>query len=215
MGQFWPSLLCLLLASGLLWAEVRKDRRLQWLFKPAAAILFVLQAVLLGATNSFYGSAILAGLMFCLAGDVLLIHRESDALFKAGIAAFLLGHVAYILAFAGFDLPDQVERGVGYWFGAALIAALIVVRWLRAHLDLRELILVGIYAIVIGVMVVMGARAVIAGAPWFILPAALMFAVSDMAVARDRFVRQSPLNPFVITPLYFGAQVLFAISVGS
>jgi hypothetical protein len=40
-----------------------------------------------------------------------------------------------------------------------------------------------------------------------------MFAISDMAVARDRFVTQTPANAFVITPLYFGAQLLFAVSV--
>jgi uncharacterized membrane protein YhhN len=40
-----------------------------------------------------------------------------------------------------------------------------------------------------------------------------MFAISDIAVARDRFVRQSLTNKIWGIPLYYLAQVLFAISV--
>ena len=41
---------------------------------------------------------------------------------------------------------------------------------------------------------------------------AIMFAISDMFVARDRFVKPDAKNAFAITPLYFGAQAIFALS---
>ena len=41
---------------------------------------------------------------------------------------------------------------------------------------------------------------------------AVMFAMSDVFVARDRFVTPTPLNALAITPLYFGAQALIALS---
>jgi len=41
---------------------------------------------------------------------------------------------------------------------------------------------------------------------------ALMFAVSDIFVARDRFVSPDPKNALAITPLYFAAQALIALS---
>jgi len=42
---------------------------------------------------------------------------------------------------------------------------------------------------------------------------AVMFAVSDVFVGRDRFVSTNPKNALAITPLYFGAQALIALSM--
>ena len=69
--------------------------------------------------------------------------------------------------------------------------------------------LVGIYSVIIITMVVFA----LASQVTLAIIAAIMFAVSDMFVARDRFVKPRPKNAFTITPLYFGAQVLFALSV--
>jgi len=43
---------------------------------------------------------------------------------------------------------------------------------------------------------------------------ALSFYVSDLFVARDRFVKKSAINRVLGLPLYFGGQFLLAFSVG-
>jgi len=48
---------------------------------------------------------------------------------------------------------------------------------------------------------------------WTVFGAAIAFAISDVFVAKDRFKARKKWHAFIITPLYFGAQALFAYSV--
>ena len=48
---------------------------------------------------------------------------------------------------------------------------------------------------------------------WLLLAGAFAFYVSDLAVARERFVSSSFLNRAWGLPLYYGAQILLAASV--
>jgi len=43
---------------------------------------------------------------------------------------------------------------------------------------------------------------------------AVLFWLSDLAVARDRFVRPGFVNPLVGLPLYYAAQLLLASAAG-
>src|SRR5512144_280382 len=92
--------------AALLAADYRGSRLGIWLTKPLASSLFIAAALAHGATASRYGLLVLAALAFSWLGDVLLIPDESPRVFRAGIAAFALAHVAYIGAFAvrGVDL---------------------------------------------------------------------------------------------------------------
>jgi uncharacterized membrane protein YhhN len=47
----------------------------------------------------------------------------------------------------------------------------------------------------------------------FILLGAMLFVVSDLAVARNRFVARAFINRAIGLPLYFTAQLLLAASV--
>lgn len=47
-----------------------------------------------------------------------------------------------------------------------------------------------------------------------VAPAAVLFYVSDLFVARQVFIRRSFLNPALGLPLYYAAQYLFASTVG-
>jgi len=86
------------LGGVLLIAELREERRAQFFFKPLAAFGFVILALQFGALESTYGLIILAGLIACAVGDIFLLSRKSENLFKAGMAAFALGHVFYVIA---------------------------------------------------------------------------------------------------------------------
>lgn len=198
--------------AALLACEYRGWRPGVWLAKPLAAAGFVAAALALGALDSGYGRWILAGLVLSWWGDVLLIPRDSPASFRAGLASFLLGHVAYAVAFAvrGFDA------------GAAAIAAAAVVvtgglahRYLRPHLPGGMRVPVLAYLLVISTMVVCAGGTFGRAGGAAILVGALAFYASDLAVARQRFVKQGFVNKAWGLPLYFTAQLLLASSVAS
>lgn len=217
MSSLWPSVFCLLFAAMLARAELVGSRAGSWAFKPAAAAMFVVQALVSGAGESGYGLLILTGLVLSAAGDVLLIPRERQALFKLGMASFGLAHIAYAAAFFGISLglgawPSPASIWASLAVGAASLLSLVWY-WLKPRLAKDERPLVLIYMVLIFAMI---AGSWIKGSydgNGLVVLGALMFAVSDMFVAKDRFVKREPENALVITPLYFGAQLIFALTV--
>ena len=202
-----------LIVLALLIAELREDRRAQFFFKPLAAFGFVILALQSGALESTYGNYILAGLVFCTVGDILLLPRESESIFKAGMFAFAIGHLNYVFAANIIIKPDM---NYVYWLGTTILGlafGLYVFIRLRDSLPEKLLWPVGIYTFIISLMVIRSLQTDAVSWHIAIIPAAIMFAVSDMFVAKDRFVKPDPRNAFAITPLYFGAQALFALSV--
>ena len=194
--------------ASLLTAIRSGDRILEVVSKAAASASFVALGLLRWAGDGSVGGWIVAGLLLCAAGDLLLL--GSGRTFDLGLAAFLLGHAAYIGAFAT-ALP-----ATGWWRLPLLLllpAAAAVARWLWPHLGRRRLP-VSTYIITISVMV-WGALAVArAGAlPATVAAGAFLFYVSDLAVARHRFVKPEFLNRGIGLPLYFAGQVLIAMSI--
>ena len=59
-----------------------------------------------------------------------------------------------------------------------------------------------------------GCDTVILNAPLILAVGAIVFAISDIFVARERFVRKGFVNAAVGLPAYFGSQMLLAYSVG-
>lgn len=196
---------------ALLIAELREDRRAQFFFKPLAAFGFVILALQFGALETVYGKYILAALMACAVGDVLLLSRKSEKLFMGGMAAFALGHIIYSFGFLEYGLwsgtilnAKSIDLiGVIIFLFSTLLAFYFVSKSER-----KMRLPIFLYTFVIAVMVsfsFLTESLIIAGA--------IMFAISDIFVAKDRFVKRDPKNAFAITPLYFGAQALFALSV--
>jgi uncharacterized membrane protein YhhN len=195
---------CLL---ALLVAEWRKSQPGKWVFKPLASTGFVAVALAGGALDSSYGRAILVALMLSWVGDVLLI-PHSRSTFVAGLASFLVGHAAFAIAFVIFGVTWSIAA-VALALGVAL--AIAVGRWLLPHVGGRMRGPVVAYIAVITVMV---SLAVGTQRP-LIVAAAIAFFVSDLSVARDRFVAPGFVNRAWGLPLYYCAQLLFAYSVSS
>lgn len=203
-------ILCVASLLVVLAAERRGSSMAVKLFKPLASTGFLLTALGSNALSSPYGQVLVAALVLSWWGDVLLMFRESKASFKAGIMAFLLGHVAFIVAF--------IVGGVDFLWSAGatlpvLAIALMVLRWLRPHVseDMKGAVLA--YVAVISVMVVVAAGSPAAGQPPLRVVAACAFFCSDLAVARERFVASSFTNRLWGLPLYYAAQLTFALSV--
>lgn len=194
--------------AGLLLGEWKDRPALRAVSKPFASLGFIVAAIGFGALESQYGKVVLAGLVLGAIGDVCLLGRAKGA-FIAGLVSFLLGHVAYVVAFAA--LPISISYAA---VTAAVMAAIMVAiaRWVFPHApDMR--VPIGIYMLVIAVMCVVAIGAGAAGAPWMIPVGAVMFTASDIAVVRDRFVSPGFVNRLWGLPLYYAAQLIIAWSI--
>jgi uncharacterized membrane protein YhhN len=204
---------CAVATAALVYCEWRRLPAGQALFKLTASTAFVVLAVQLGAAGSTYGRWVLAGLVLSGWGDAFLLSRRS-ALFLCGMAAFLAAHAAYAMAFATV-LASHPWPALTLWVASVLMAAvgLLTLRWLWPHLQGLFKSAVGCYVLAISVMCVLAVA--LGGATGWWLPAAgaLVFAASDLAVARDRFVAPGFVNPALGLPLYYAAQVMLALSV--
>jgi uncharacterized membrane protein YhhN len=196
--------------AALVVCDYRGFRPGRYLCKPLAALAFLWLALVMGATGSSYGTWILAGLVCCLAGDLLLM-ADSERSFLAGLVAFLCGHLCYCIAFLGLG-----ESLAGFAVTAlpALLLLVFSLRWLMPFVGPGMKVPVIAYTVVITLMLL--CAGLTAGQPVapLVIVGAWCFALSDLAVARRQFVSASPLNGVWGTPLYFGAQMLLAASVG-
>jgi uncharacterized membrane protein YhhN len=193
--------------AGLLVAEYRRSRAGLWLAKPIASLAFIWAGLAAGALDSGYGQLVLLGLALCLVGDVLLIPLERPAVFRAGVFAFLAGHVAYSAAFLTRPLDP-----LGLVAGTVLLAVVVgaVLRWVGPTLPAGMVWPVRVYMVVIGVMSALACGVTAAGGPWAVAVGALAFTASDVSVARDRFVRHEFVNRAWGLPLYYAAQLAIA-----
>jgi len=197
-----------LAAIALVAAEARHARAAKAISKTVASAAFVGVAVARGALAGGWPLALLIGLALSLVGDLLLLSRARRH-FLAGLAAFLAGHVAYVAAFA--------SRGVAVTGAAvaaplALIALIVVGRWLAPHVRGSMRGPVAAYVLVISTMIVVAAATV---SHRFSVPLALgapAFYLSDLSVARDRFVAPGFVNRAWGLPVYYAAQFLLAWS---
>lgn len=205
-------ILCALSVAGLLYAERGERNLLQRIFKPAASLSFILVGVSSGGFETAFGQAVLAGLVLCALGDVLLLSK-SERSFLAGMGAFGAGHAAYFAAFVIGGLTWSPAVIAAFALTAALSAGLFFK--LRKNLGAMRIPVVA-YALAITVMVA-GSVAHWAAARSAdsanLVIAAVGFALSDVSVARDRFGKEEFVNRLWGLPLYFAAQCLFAVSV--
>ena len=201
-------MLTLIACPIFMWATQKEHSLGIWLFKTLAALGFIIAALECDALSSTYGIIILVGLILCLGGDVLLIPK-SNSIFLMGIGSFLLGHIAFAVAFAnaGIDakssLISALPMGVIAW---------AVLKWLDPHLDGLMKKAVPAYILAITLMVILSIGCAIQHqAPWVAI-GAVAFMLSDLSVARERFVSSGFINKVWGTPLYFGAQVVIAMT---
>ena len=187
-------------------AELRGRRRLSVTTKVVASLGFVLLGLCRAHLATPYDAWVLAALVLCLAGDVLLALPRGLA---AGLGCFLVGHLAYATAFA-----TLVPLGEWPWPLAAAMAvpSAAAAAWLWPHLGrMRAAVLA--YIVVITAMA-WGALSVAGHAPWMTWAGALLFYLSDLAVARDRFVVRRFASRAWGLPAYYLAQVLLALTLG-
>ncbi|HEU4812007.1 MAG TPA: lysoplasmalogenase [Nocardioides sp.] len=191
------------------YAVARGDRRTETWAKPATLAGLTLTAALLGATDDAVGRWLLVALLFGLLGDIALL-GDSLARFKAGVAAFLVGHLAYLVCFATLGLPRPG------WSWAALLVLLVSVVVTRDVTPATHRqggaalsVPVAVYTVAIGAMLIC---AWFTGEPLIALGATI-FVASDATLSVDRFVRPLPSAHLVVMVTYHVGQALMVAGV--
>jgi uncharacterized membrane protein YhhN len=191
------------------YAVARADRRTETWAKPATLVALIVAALVLGAADSSAGRWLLVGLALGLAGDVFLLEK-SDTRFRLGLASFLVGHLAFVVAFTRLGLDPA---GWSWLWGPVMFACLVATRHVLPGAMLqggRALALpVAVYTVVIGAMVIL---AFDTGEP-LIAAGAAVFAASDSVLAVDRFVRPMPWAPVAVMVTYHLGQALIVAGV--
>ena len=181
---------------------------LKTLMIPVLAVIFLIN---LRPGSDLLHKLMLGGLFFSWAGDVLLeVPNQAADLFIPGLICFLLANIMYLLT---FFLPrgENFINKKGLWllipvslFGAGIIFYL--------HTDLGDMMIpVTIYTVVILAMVT-GAinrlKKVNAVSYWLVLTGAILFLISDSALAINKFGHPFPGSSIVIMSTYLLAQYL-------
>ncbi len=184
--------------------------RIGYVFMPLTTILILLLAATAPASGSpRYKWSIVAGLVCSLAGDVFLMLPRD--LFLAGLSAFLLAHVCYLVAFTSDS--RLAAKPLPFLFWGAVGMCVLVGLWSRIPPELR--LPVAVYAAVILSMAAQAASRALALRNRVALLAAVgaaFFAASDTLLAIRKFGGHLPASRLLVLGTYFTAQCLIALS---
>jgi uncharacterized membrane protein YhhN len=192
------------------WSQVKERRPLHLVTKPLTTALIIAVAALAAVpVPPAYKALVLAGLVFSLLGDIALMFP--DKWFQAGLAAFLVAQILYILAF-------KPRPGHPASFGTLfpyILYGLLMFFLLAPKLGPLK-IPVFVYIAAIATMAgFAAARYVDMGGTRTLLAfiGGILFLVSDSVLAYDRFARKVPGARILVLGTYFPAQLLIALSI--
>jgi uncharacterized membrane protein YhhN len=181
-------------------AAARAQRVLMYVCKPATLVALILAAGLLDPAADAQTRRVwfVAALICSLAGDVLLMLPQD--LFVAGLAAFLVAHLFYLVGFWTHG-PSAWALAIAVVVVAALVVPLartILGSIARNGEPPEPRIAVTGYIVVIAAMLAtaLATGNVVAGA------GAVLFVTSDSMIAWDRFVRPFSWAPVAIMVTY-------------
>ena len=203
--------------AALVWARRRDAVTAQRWLKPACSALFV-ATFALGHPwpDAAYARWIGAGLLVGVAGDLALLGK-ARRWFAVGLGAFLVGHVCYAAAFlprwgAGPGLA-AVAAAAG---GAALLGGhTLRAAWpLLGSMRIPATVYVGFLAAATVLALAPALGGALGPSRWVPGLGMALFLISDVAVARHRFVEADQHATLWGPPCYFAAQQLLALSAG-
>lgn len=209
-----------LLAAALDWYVVHKGwTKLEYLLKPATLILLIAWFVRASSgLNSGMAHWFALGLFFSLAGDIFLMLPRDR--FVAGLVAFLIAHVFYIIGFNP-SLPPFTPLGLFFSMVVAAIGKQIYIKVAAGLTEKGKSALIKpvlAYVLVIAVMVI-SALFTLFRAEWALIPAlavslgAALFMLSDVILALNRFVAPIKHGRFFNLASYHLGQIILMLGV--
>lgn len=203
------SIVALFAAAGIAfvdwWSVAAAHRKVEYFAKPGVMVALIIAAATLQPVDDAVRWWMVIGLIFGLIGDVLLMIDK----FIPGAAAFLIGHVAYIVVFAMVPL-----HGVNVAVGVVLFAAtLATIGWrivVAAHRKASVLgVIVSLYLLALGAVLIMGIGSAVPAA----MVGVVLFSLSDALLAWGRFVGPTPGGRTLVHITYHLAQGLLVLSL--
>ena len=187
------------------------NRRLEYVAKPGTMVVLIALALTVGGDGAEVDGALRAwfviALVCSLAGDVFLM-LPSDW-FVAGLASFLLGHLAYIagLATVHESWPWSLV-GLLLVGGALALVAHRILGGVRRSEPAMSAPVIG-YMAVISVMVVAAWGTV----RWLAIAGATLFYASDATLAWNRFVHEHRRGRLAVMVTYHLGQIGLVLSL--
>jgi uncharacterized membrane protein YhhN len=206
------------------WVFVWQENRIGILItKPAMMVSLILWEIVYGQAFLLAQCAasrpmlwFLIGLILCTIGDVFLMFREKH--FTKGLAAFLLGHIFYVI---GFGTLIPIGASLPFALGVAVVVILsgmIIFRKLYAGMaandNTKMMLPVALYTLVISAMLY---SAIMTHPIWqsrftlFLSLGAFLFYISDVINAWVQFVGPVKRHRIKIMTTYYIAQLFIAI----
>lgn len=182
-------------------------RRAEMALKPAVMVALAGAALALPDLDLAVRLPLLAALLLSLAGDVCLMPPRER--FAAGLACFLVAHLAYIAAFLRGGIVTSWLPLPAAGIALPAIPSLVrITRGARAAGRARLVAPIWVYGATISVMF---ATAVASGRPLAAAGAAL-FLTSDWTLAWTRFVRGFARSRLAVIVTYHEAQILLVLA---
>lgn len=193
------------------WSVATSRLRLEYIAKPLTMILILITSANAGLLDTATGIWFAAGLIFGLLGDIALLGNKSTN-FIAGLAFFLIGHLAYVAALIPLLNPSALA---GILAALCIGTAMFVDRkvfpiiWREQGAGIS--IACSVYALVIAAMVLL---AWLTGS-WIFALGATVFMCSDAllasGIARFGFAPGSAKERTIVMITYHSGQALLII----
>lgn len=192
------------------------ESRLYFLFKPIPVLGLILFLLLKIYSSPFVDvslNLIIAALFFGLMGDIFLLKKN---LFIIGLAAFLVGHIFYIIV---FFLPYNTNSWILllFIFSIGIFYYNYFNRSYKKQGGQNELLLyiIFFYVIILVLMIFHSLHFALFSKwkplqLWMFLLAPVFFGVSDSLIGWYYFIRKKNWMKVIISLFYYSAQGLFA-----
>jgi uncharacterized membrane protein YhhN len=210
----WATAIPVTALALLNWGSVARGwARVEWWTKLLTMVALIGAVLAAGALDDAPGRWLVVALVFGLVGDVALL-GDTEERFLGGVAAFFLGHLAYLVCFVSLGMSPAP------WSALVLIVllatswptrALVPTAWRERGPRLGVPLLA--YTLVISAMTVV---AFLTGEP-LVAAGAALFVVSDsliaLGLARHGFEQPRGSAHVAIMVTYHVSQALLAIGV--
>lgn len=207
-----------LAATGTIVAQLKGLHGLEYLCKP---LLMVILSSWFFFNSRRYGDRftllVQGALFFSFIGDVTLMLVHIDGYnFLVGLAAFMLAHVCYTIAFAHNIFQSGGTDGLALGGVIAILllsGGFFIASDLMRYLDADLTVPVIVYAATISLMAIAAGFRYQRTYPrsfWMVFIGSVLFMLSDTLLSMNRFVRPVPLASVWIMVTYVLAQFLIA-----
>lgn len=205
----------IIMVSVLVRAELNNIRSQIYVFKPLSSLAVIGTALLSLRTDhvDFYYSILIAtSLTISLAGDIALMFQQKEKAFKIGLGLFFSAHLMYAVTFMRFGSFSYICM---IFVILMVIVDLILYSLFRRNLGNLKMPVIA-YLFMISIMVIsavstINSPLINARQAFMIAVGALLFFVSDLILAADRFWKPWKYNRIGLF-FYYSGQLLLAMS---